>query len=485
MAKLAEDTFLDLWSWPNVFKKPGKELCDLLVVCGDDVIMFSDKHNAWPDDPLELAWKRWYNRAIKESADQIRKAELWLRRNPKAVFADAKCQQPVPLELPPIQQRRVHGICVATGAEAAASRHFRDPDGTFMILPSLRGTDHVDFSIPHHQPFCIGDVDPAGPFIHVFNMATLEIVMSEFDTITDFTQYLNARADLIRSGRLTLSPSEPEMVANYLLTTDPNGEHRFPKLSDVKAAKIDPDTKISFAQGEYYYLVQSPEYARRVSANWISYEWDRLIGFFTHGVLNDSQYRILDTDPTIELAERGLRIMAREDRLKRRMLGAAIVGAREALEVRQVGRLARIATTYDRSTGEKIAYVFLVLKGAGEMAPDAYRRVRAAMLETYCLATLHDDRDLSLCVGIAVMAISDSGESEDLVALPQQNWTEEMAAQLRLDRESFEILLQPVEMKSAPVSAQIFPPDPTFDGMSRQQRRALERQRAKQQRSQW
>lgn len=51
LADLGEQAFLNLWSYPNLFydkkkngKGDGKELCDMLVVCGDDVITFSDKH---------------------------------------------------------------------------------------------------------------------------------------------------------------------------------------------------------------------------------------------------------------------------------------------------------------------------------------------------------------------------------------------------------------------------------------------------------
>ena len=55
LAKLAERNFLNLWSYPNTFidkkvrnKGDGKELCDLLVVCGDHVLIFSDKTVGWP-----------------------------------------------------------------------------------------------------------------------------------------------------------------------------------------------------------------------------------------------------------------------------------------------------------------------------------------------------------------------------------------------------------------------------------------------------
>ncbi len=55
LAGLAERSFLNLWSYPNIYRdtvvngqRTGKEICDLLVVCGDHVLIFSDKTVAWP-----------------------------------------------------------------------------------------------------------------------------------------------------------------------------------------------------------------------------------------------------------------------------------------------------------------------------------------------------------------------------------------------------------------------------------------------------
>ena len=49
LADLCDRTFLDLWSYPNPYKAPGKELCDLLIMCGGDVILFSEKSIPFPD----------------------------------------------------------------------------------------------------------------------------------------------------------------------------------------------------------------------------------------------------------------------------------------------------------------------------------------------------------------------------------------------------------------------------------------------------
>jgi hypothetical protein len=52
---LCNQSFLSLWSYPGVFRDQGqrnggdgKEVCDLLVVFGDDIIIFSDKDCAFP-----------------------------------------------------------------------------------------------------------------------------------------------------------------------------------------------------------------------------------------------------------------------------------------------------------------------------------------------------------------------------------------------------------------------------------------------------
>ena len=84
LAQLCERTFLTLWSYPNVFrdqcqkagKGDGKELCDLLVVFGDDVIIFSDKSCGFPDtgNP-HVDWSRWCKRSILKASDQLYGAE--------------------------------------------------------------------------------------------------------------------------------------------------------------------------------------------------------------------------------------------------------------------------------------------------------------------------------------------------------------------------------------------------------------------------
>ena len=126
LAQIAEKSFLNLWTYANVFrdqhingspKGDGKELCDVLVVCGDDVIIFSDKTVKWcADKATNIAWCRWYKAAIEKSADQIHGAARWLREHPRRVFIDNACTVPLPIALPPPERMRVHGVVIAIGA---------------------------------------------------------------------------------------------------------------------------------------------------------------------------------------------------------------------------------------------------------------------------------------------------------------------------------------------------------------------------------
>src|SRR3954468_5580667 len=99
LADLGDAAFLQLWSNPNLFyekkqggKGDGKELCDMLAVCGDDIIIFSDKTIKWQDDrPLEVAWPRFYRNAVEEAVKQINGANNWITRFPDKIFTDPAC----------------------------------------------------------------------------------------------------------------------------------------------------------------------------------------------------------------------------------------------------------------------------------------------------------------------------------------------------------------------------------------------------------
>ncbi len=95
LKRLCDRSFLSLWSYAGIYRdqwlrggvKEGKEVCDLLVVFENHIIIFSDKDCVYKmgDDPA-INWQRWFKKAVQKSSDQIWGAERWLKTNPSRLF---------------------------------------------------------------------------------------------------------------------------------------------------------------------------------------------------------------------------------------------------------------------------------------------------------------------------------------------------------------------------------------------------------------
>ena len=446
LAKVADKTFLDLWSYPNTYndrdmaKGQGKELCDLLVVCGSDVLIFSDKHIRWPAGSTELAWSRWYKRAVTHSVNQIRGAERWIRKYPDRVFIDPRCTRRLPINLPDVQSLNVHGIAVVGGAKEACRRHFSDPDGALLLM----GREYS----PNDEfpPFTIGDPDPNGSFVHVLDAESLSLVMRELDTMTDFVRYLKGRAQFFRDGHLGMASGERELLAAYMMTAGPDGKPNMPSPEEHGGSARD---LFVLGPGEYSKMKCSAAYRARKELDQVSYSWDRLILEFSKNLLGGTTVSIAGMKPEIGMAEQALRRMALEDRLARRSLAYAIRSAVERADEEGQDRFARVILPFDGCADPECGYVFLVMAFRGEWLTsqgyEFYREGRAAYLKAYCQVGLFLNRSLKRMVGVAVAASSKitgrRGGSEDLMMVQITEWTPELEAETIELREQAEILM--------------------------------------------
>lgn len=446
LAKLANQTFLNLWCYPNAFNDKGlrtigegKELCDLLVVCGDDVLVFSDKSIAWPKAEKALAWRRWYRRSVRKSADQILGAKRWIDLFPERIFLDRRCTQRMPIRLPDPARLRFYGIVVALGAGEACRHHFQQGSGSLMIRANLRGDDH-DKAV-QVEPFVIGDINPDGPFIHVLDDATLDVALRELDTVVDFTNYLRKKEAFVRGGRLMGAHGEEDLIAYYMTHMNDRKEHDFTKPD---GSAWGPTDFVSI--GEHYASLQTdPRYIAKKRADKNSYVWDKLIEAFTDHMIAgttitpDGSQFALD-----EHGDDGVRHMAQVPRYVRRSLGQGILDAMgRGIGQHRFTRGFLPGPDEDPETG----FFFMTLAVpqihlAGGY--DQYRAVRRNMLETYAFAILEKNPLLKRVVGIAMeppaIAGAPVGGSEDLVLVEQPEWTEELRKNVEESKAAYKIL---------------------------------------------
>ncbi|MBX3265449.1 MAG: hypothetical protein KF831_01965 [Acidobacteria bacterium] len=338
VSKVCRKSFLSFWSYPTPYKDDGDELCDTLVVCSPDVIILSVKDIEFKDTGRPtIDEARWKRRAIEESSKQIYGAERWITNN--GVIRD--CDRAATVQLPDPSIRRIHRVAVAFGSKEKV-------------------------------PLTFGDFGKG--FIHVLDETSLQALMTELDTVSDFVRYLSDKETYLGSGTLTLFSKEEDLLAFYAVSG-----YAFP---------TEP-TMLVMDDGLWSGFSSAPELLARNKEREVSYLWDNVIERFFENLATDN-YRTpwANDDKTRDDLELAVRAMARESRRMRNFLGESIselIGHFTNLSTR-----ARIFNT----TESPICYVFMVADYDGN------RELSFKELQARCLVARGLDHSKTTVIGI-------------------------------------------------------------------------------------
>lgn len=412
LTKLARRAFLTLWSYPNVYTDEGrrggngdgKELCDLLVVFGDHVLLFSDKQCEFPEhaDP-KVAWSRWYRRAIERSAKQLAGAEAWIRRYPQRIFVDRQCRQRLPLDLANPERLKIHLIAVAKGSTKPAIAYWNawgeGSTGSLVLNTQISGKEHSE------HPFNIGWPLPHRRMVHVFDEVVLDIILSELDTIADFVAYLSEKERHLTSGATDYYIlGEEELLAFYLRSKNS-------KIAASRLPEAPQGALVVLGEGGWRKLIASRSYRDHSRRKRLSYLWDELIEFQTSHILAGSAYS-LDGTQSISEMEVVLRAMAEEPREKRTQLSSVLHRARK------IGRQGkRYTAAVMTSRDESRVYVVMSLPKPADVEYEIYRQTRQYQLATYAEGCRLHHPTIREVVGIAFEPYRTSTISVDFLLI--------------------------------------------------------------------
>lgn len=304
LATICRKSFLNLWSYPNPYKGRGKELCDLIAVFGNRILIFSDKHSKFQSHiPSALAWCRWHRYAVTESLKEVRTASNWIEKG-NTPFVDAKCSKTLPISLPTVENMEIYRICIAGGATAACRQAKRRRSGSLNLVP--KACDPIynpeTKSLSRGRPFRIGSGVERDPRTHVIDATAFGLIIQDVDTIADFVDYLDFRSLAFRSTKLAAAFGEEELLAYYLETrARPN-----PPFSELGPKQF------LLCVDRWRRLQTNPQYVEKKRSDAISYVWDSLI--------ERAQDRAGATDPNItgSYLDETLRPLAELNRFQRR-----------------------------------------------------------------------------------------------------------------------------------------------------------------------
>ena len=279
--------------------------------------------------------------------------------------------------------------------------------------------------------------------------------MNELDTIKDFVEYLDKKAQLVRSGCLRQAKGEENLLAYYAVRINRDGDHDFISEDDPTPTIHKP---LEIGSLVYSYLMHDPRYAAKTKADEVSYVWDRLITNFTNHMIEGTLVNVDQEECALEKSELGVRYMALEHRFSRRGHGEAVS---KALEIgRTKDKFVRTMMVPGEKRYNETAFFIMTyrcfvssIKGGGY---EIYRLARANFAQIYAKALLERHSHLKRVIGIACEPPGqDHGGSEDLVYAEQHQWTDEERREIRQECERLSILQR--DMKSQPWTGQEYP----------------------------
>ncbi|MBO0792269.1 MAG: SEC-C domain-containing protein [Ktedonobacteraceae bacterium] len=435
LKRLCERSFLSLWSYAGIYRdqldsptaKVGKEVCDLLVVFQDHIIIFSDKDCVYPTGSDEkLNWRRWFKRAVQGSAKQIWGAEKWIKNYPHRLFVDPACTQQFPLEIPNPSAAKIHRIVVAHGVSEQCRAVFGG-SGCLLITPGVIGAEHM---ADNCKPFTIGQIDPTKGYIHIFDEASLSIVMHTLDTITDFVTYLIKKEQVIESGQLIYAGGENDLLAFYLMQGINKNNQGFASLLNMGGDAI------IIADGFWHELQKSDKYKSFTDANKVSYVWDDLIESFNKHILAGNRHYI--SNLTVIQAEQIMRFLAREPRVRRRVLAQILLEMIEATPPS-----VRAASILQPSSAGDPYYTVLIFPPSDNSAEREHHQAQSEMLlKVYCAVTKLIKPDAQDIIGISIEKENDGSAHCFIEAmyLDAHIWTEQQQAEAQQAQKDFDLL---------------------------------------------
>lgn len=178
-------------------------------------------------------------------------------------------------------------------------------------------------------------------------------------------------------------------------------------------------------------FINRTEYKAKKEADADSYIWDRMVSMLSDDILRGH----IEFGPNLSESEIALRVMAREDRFNRRMLGKAFDEFYDLARQKKV----RSRMVLGRSD---VTYVFLVMPHGEE------RKYRVAELGGRCFVARGIHQDRSTVIGLATERYEQGkGFSFDIMYQYKPIWTEYDQRQMEFAQKEFGYFVTP-QMKS-------------------------------------
>lgn len=385
---LCEKAFLNVWTYPNIYKTSGKELADIVVFLDNDILLFSikeyEKHPPFID---YTEWKRWYKMVIKKSVNQLNGAERWIRDFPDKIYTDRKSKEKIPFDLRQ-EKKEIHKFIVAFDSPKLPTELYNHDLINSKVIINYSKQSFVDVCNNGHGSLCI---NPSSN-IHFYDEKALRIVLKELNTASDFLDFLTSKKSCLNEVDELIYSGEENLIAEYYRNFCTKKKKHYIYKKTCPTTK---PIKLMIDRNNWDKFSRNKSYLSKKEADKPSYIVDKLIHKTGRNILNGS-----DMGNSLPFrGKSGICILANMSRFNRRRLGSFILENSEIFPNVNADRPYRLNAA---TIIENIGYVFLQLQFIEDLFEyDDYRNLRAEMLKVSMGVFKHKNPKLEKIVGIS------------------------------------------------------------------------------------
>ncbi|GAG86557.1 unnamed protein product, partial [marine sediment metagenome] len=175
---------------------------------------------------------------------------------------------------------------------------------------------------------------------------------------------------------------------------------------------------IAIDEGIWDSFSKHPSRLAQIKANEISYSWDMLIEKFIFHITTGTSYHL--SHPNIKSQEEIFRLLAKENRTRRRLLATAI----NELITKTPDNKKATKTVFPSRPGEPF-YLFMLLTKLKNIPYEKYRQVRHALLGSHLQILKLEYPEALDIIGVATETGTSEERSEDFIYLDTSKWTVE------------------------------------------------------------
>lgn len=190
-------SMLNYWVIPNPYKKDKNELCDVLVIFQNNVIVISDKSCGKPEENKELH-NKWLNFCdqLSKSKKQLKSAQTYIENNNTEIFYDKDCKNKVVHNLDIYETLNFHLITTVSNWTQIVKKEFVN-DGSMKINTNIEFlSNHIERKNEKYL-FTLQSKPDYNDFFHMFDEINFCKIIKFINTPNDLISYLEERKQTI------------------------------------------------------------------------------------------------------------------------------------------------------------------------------------------------------------------------------------------------------------------------------------------------